>query len=77
MLHIETTNDIGAAIRRARKAQGLRQPDLAGACGTSVRFVSELERGKPTAQIALVLRVLQMLGLRVTLDGLPEIEADR
>ena len=71
MTTITTTQDIGAAIRRARNAQGLRQPDLAGACGTSVRFISELERGKATAQIGRVLHVLQMLGLRVALDEEP------
>jgi len=63
-----TTQDIGAAVRQARKAQGLRQPDLAGACGTSVRFISELERGKPTMQVGRVLHVLRMLGLRVSID---------
>lgn len=65
MAEIQTTNQIGAAVRRARKAQGLRQPDLAGACGTSVRFISELERGKATAQVGKVLEVLRMLGLRL------------
>ncbi len=68
MTTLTTTQDIGAAVRRARKAQCLRQPDLAGACGTSVRFISELERGKATAQIGRVLHVLQMLGLRLTLN---------
>ena len=69
MTQIVDTKDIGAAIRQARKAQGLRQPDLAGACGTSIRFISELERGKPTAHIGRVLHVLKMLGLRLHLDG--------
>lgn len=68
---ISTPAELGAAIRRARKAQGMRQPDLAGASGTSIRFLSELERGKPTAQIGRVLHVLRMLGLRVLLDGMP------
>ena len=71
MLTISTTQDLGAAIRRARTALGLRQPDLAGAAGTSIRFISELERGKATAQIGRVLHVLRMLGLTVRLDGLP------
>jgi len=69
MHSISTTQDIGAAVRAARKAQGMRQPDLAGACHTSVRFISELERGKATAQIGRVLHVLQMLGLRLLLDA--------
>jgi y4mF family transcriptional regulator len=74
MLPISTTEDLGAAIRRARKTLGLRQPDLAGAAGTSVRFISELERGKATAQIGRVLHVLRMLGLSIRLDGLPLAE---
>ncbi|MCU0862420.1 MAG: type II toxin-antitoxin system Y4mF family antitoxin [Planctomycetes bacterium] len=65
MTTITSLEQLGALIRATRKAQGMRQPDLAGACGTSVRFVVELERGKPTAQVGKVLHVLAMLGLRV------------
>jgi HTH-type transcriptional regulator / antitoxin HipB len=65
MTAITSMEQLGSLIRATRKSQGLRQPDLAGACGTSVRFVVELERGKPTAQIGKVLHVLAMLGLRV------------
>ena len=68
MLTIQTTAEIGQLVRRARKAQKLRQPDLAGACGTSIRFIVELERGKPTAQVGKVLKVLRMLGIRISLD---------
>ena len=68
MTDIQTTTELGAAVRAARLAQGLSQPDLAGACGTSVRFISELERGKATAQVGRVLHVLRMLGLRVSID---------
>ncbi len=66
---IHSSREIGQLIRRTRKAQGLRQPDLAGACGTSVRFIVEVEQGKATAQIGKVLDVLRMLGIRVLLDG--------
>ena len=69
MQHVRSTTDLGAAIRAARKAHGMRQPDLAAACGTSVRFVVELERGKSTAQVGKVLHVLHMLGLRVSLTA--------
>ena len=70
--HIQTTQDLGALIRRERKAQGLRQPDLAAAAGTSVRFIVEVEGGKPTAQIGKVLDVLRQLGLSVHIGGLSE-----
>jgi y4mF family transcriptional regulator len=58
---------LGAAIRNARKTHGLTQSQLAGLAGTGVRFVSELERGKPGAEVGKVLDVLAVLGLRLLL----------
>jgi ribosome-binding protein aMBF1 (putative translation factor) len=69
MIVIRTTEDLGVTVRRIRRAQGLRQPDLALACGTSVRFIVELEHGKATAQVGKVLLVLRMLRIQVALDG--------
>jgi y4mF family transcriptional regulator len=60
---------IGQAIRRARKAMGLRQPELAAAAGVGLRFLVELERGKPTAQLGLTLMVLQAVGLDLKIIG--------
>ncbi len=66
---IHSTDELGRVIRAERKALGLTQGDLAAACGLSVRFVSELERGRATAGVGRVLHVLNMLGLRVTLTS--------
>ena len=60
-----TPSDIGAIVRTARKDAGLRQHELAGAAGVGVRFIVELEAGKPTAQIGKVLQVLASLGCSV------------
>lgn len=60
-----TPVSIGQAVRRARKALNLRQPELAAAAGVGLRFLVELERGKPTAQLGLTLAVLQAVGLDV------------
>jgi HTH-type transcriptional regulator / antitoxin HipB len=54
---------IGAAIREKRRAIGMKQAELAALSGVGPRFLSELENGKPTAEIGRVLRVLQRLGL--------------
>lgn len=62
-----TVQELGAAIRRARRAQGLRQDQLAAAAGVGVRFLVELERGKPTVRLASVLAVLDALGGRLDL----------
>lgn len=66
LLKILNPSDLGAAIRQARKAQGLTQAELALAAGVSLRFVSELERGKPGASIELALRIANLLNVRLS-----------
>ena len=60
--------EIGRAVRTARKAAGLRQDALAGAAGVGLRFIVDLEAGKPTVQAAKMLRVLDTLGIHVILQ---------
>ena len=62
---VKTPSDIGTLIRSARKEQNLRQGELAGVAGVGLRFIVDLEAGKPTAQIGKVLQVLQTLGCSV------------
>lgn len=57
-----TTAGIGDIVRTTRKAAGLRQDELAGAAGVGLRFIVDLEAGKPTAQIGKTLHVLAALG---------------
>lgn len=42
---------------------GLRQDELAAAAGVGLRFLVELERGKPTVQLGRTLSVLAAVGL--------------
>lgn len=58
-------SELGTIIRTARLEQGLRQAQLAAAAGVGLRFLVELEAGKPTAQIGKALAVLAALGCRV------------
>ncbi|MFL5010451.1 helix-turn-helix transcriptional regulator [Rhizobium sp.] len=60
--HVTSPADIGALVRSTRKEQKLRQDELAGVAGVGLRFIVDLEAGKPTAQIGKVLQVLQTLG---------------
>lgn len=60
-----TVNEIGAIVRQTRVAQGLRQDQLAAAAGVGLRFLVELERGKPTVRLSKVLAVLNALGCRL------------
>jgi y4mF family transcriptional regulator len=63
--HDMTVEELGAIVRRARLAQGLRQDQLAAAAGVGLRFLVELERGKPTVRLVKVLAVLNALGCRL------------
>lgn len=65
---IQSTEELGRAIRDERKTQGLTQSDLAAASGVSLRYISELERGRASAGVGRALRVVRMLGLRVVLE---------
>jgi HTH-type transcriptional regulator / antitoxin HipB len=71
MTSVQTTQQLGAALRAARKQLRLTQPQLALAAGVGVRFVVELEAGKSTVQWAAVLRVIETLGGELHLSGLP------
>lgn len=55
--------ELGSQIRARRVEQGLTQGELADVSRVTLRFVSELERGKETAQYAGIQRVLASLGL--------------
>lgn len=63
-----SSKEFGAAIRAARKAQGLRQDQLAGATGVETRFLIDLEAGKATAQLGKSLAVAAALGLQLKFE---------
>lgn len=59
---------LGLAIEAERKRRRLTQTQLAELSNTSINFVSQIERGKPTAQIGKVVEVLQILGLQLAIE---------
>lgn len=59
---------IGRIIRNERKELGLRQDELAAASGVGLRFLVELERGKPTVQMGKVLDVMGALGCKLQIS---------
>lgn len=62
MKSIESSVELGAAIRAERRRLGVTQKELAMAAGTGLRYLIELERGKPTARMDGVFKVLRALG---------------
>ena len=64
-----TAADIGTAVRKKRKKDGLTLADAAALSGVGYRFMSDLENGKETVQVGKVLKVLTALGLNMTIKA--------
>jgi y4mF family transcriptional regulator len=69
-----TVAELGSEVRRVRKMLNLTQTDLALTSGTGARFIRELEHGKATCHIGKVIRVLETLGIEISLLA-PEMPA--
>lgn len=67
---INTPAALGQAALSARKRLKLTQPQLALAAGVGVRFIVDLEAGKPTLRLQTMLKVLHALGGALSVDGL-------
>lgn len=63
-MKITSAEEFGQLIKEKRKKSHLTQSQLAAACGVGDRYVRELEKGKPTCQLAKALLVAQMLGIK-------------
>lgn len=64
-IRIQNADDLGKAVRKQRKLDGLTLAEAAGLTNVGVRFLSELENGKPTVRLDKLLRVLNALGLQL------------
>ncbi|HEX3735441.1 MAG TPA: helix-turn-helix domain-containing protein [Solirubrobacterales bacterium] len=65
---IANSKQLGERIRARRTELRLTQGELADVSAVTLRFVSELENGKETAQFAGIQRVLASLGLDLRLE---------
>jgi y4mF family transcriptional regulator len=59
---MNTFQSIGDFVRSRRRANKLTQQRLGELAGVGTRFISELERGKTTARVNAVNRVLAVFG---------------
>lgn len=62
---IRTPAELGTLIRNRRQKLGLSQASLSETIGVSRLWLNEIEKGKPRAEIGLVLRTLDALGITV------------
>ena len=71
MTTIRSPQELGEALRTSRKRLGLTQRQLALVAGVGVRFIVDLEAGKPTVRLDSVMRVIEALGGLIHLEGMP------
>ena len=62
---VRSAEDIGRLLRGRRRQQGLSQEELAELADSHRNRIAELEQGRPTERVALILRTLNELGLEV------------
>jgi hypothetical protein len=65
---IQTTEELGQLARAHRKQRRLTLETISGLGNLSIRFLSEFERGKETAEIGKILKALRTLGLEVIIQ---------
>ncbi len=73
-MRVRTAVDIGALIRDRRIKLGLKQQALADKVGVSRQWLIEVEKGKPRAELGLVLRTIEELGVSLVTGSIPSPE---
>lgn len=68
-MRVRTIREVGLVVRTERKRQGLSLQALADRAGCTRQWIAALEGGGERLEVALVLRTLSALGIR--LDALP------
>ena len=64
-MKIQDAQNLGQAIRQQRRRLKVTQRDLAMTSGTGLRFIIDLEKGKPTCHLGKALEIVRALGLNL------------
>jgi y4mF family transcriptional regulator len=67
-MKIVDSKSLGEMIRERRKELNYTQAFLAEFTGLSVTFISDVERGKATAEIGKVIQLLHILGMDIFVE---------
>ncbi|MDR1432283.1 MAG: helix-turn-helix domain-containing protein [Propionibacteriaceae bacterium] len=70
--------DIGAVVRAVRESRGITQEELAESLAFTRDYLRTLEQGKPTLHLSRLFRVLDNLGIRISITyALEEKDAQK
>ena len=67
-MKITDSKSLGEAVRKRRKQLHYTQQDIYNFSGCSVSFLSDLENGKPTAEIGKTIDIINLLGLDLVVE---------
>ena len=67
-MKISDSASLGIVIRNRRKQLGYTQKYISDFTGLSVSFISDLENGKPTAELEKTLSVINLLALDIFIE---------
>lgn len=65
---VQTAEELGRLVRAHRKQRHLTLETVSGLGNLSMRFLSEFERGKETAEIGKILKTLRTQGLEIIIQ---------
>ena len=68
-MKITDAASLGDAIRSRRKELNYTQGYISEITGLSISFLSDLENGKPTAEIGKTIEVINLLGLDILVEA--------
>lgn len=64
-MKIYDSEEFGQALKQHRKEMKYTQRDISELTGFSVSFISDLENGKPTAELGKAIYLANVLGLDI------------
>jgi HTH-type transcriptional regulator / antitoxin HipB len=68
------TITLGKIIRARRKEKKITLTELSAHCNVGVRFLSELENGKPTIELGKALKVMSRLNIELSIIPTSEVQ---
>lgn len=72
-MKIENTKQLGQLAKIVRQSQSLDQSTAGLLSGNGLTFMSQFENGKETVEIGRVLKLLEQLGIELSVDLPPGI----
>ena len=64
-MNINSMSDVAVIVQRERKRQGATQIELSHMANVGVRFLRDVEDGKPSVHFDKLMRILAVLGIAV------------